>query len=377
VRGLIAVVLWAAGAGAACSGSSETSRDGGSLDAPAGNDASAADVASDVYTCLPYPCYNVIVGGAPGSALPDPGVIFVETGGGHLVTHPTRNIIYASMWPGAIEGISTDTGERIWQATGPQGFPTERLAITDDGSKIYATGYHSDWVVRFDVASSVADLVIDLSPEPSPFEVTDIATIPGSPRSVLVAADRLVVFDDNVARPAQVPMPAGTFRLRTESATTAYLLDSGIAGSLTTLTLSGNGVQAGAPVPGLFTPGLFEFVLDGQWAFGDDGHVVDPRTGMLLGMYEAGALAVDRAGNRAYVSPPPVFNVWEMFVDEYDRTSFTRLRRLKLSLQASVIGGVVRTANGTLAVDSNASIHTGYGGIILIKPEAWSAATTP
>jgi hypothetical protein len=368
-------MLWAAGAGVACSGGSEASRDAGSSDAPAGNDASA-DVASDVYTCLPYPCYRVIVGGDAGSVLPDPGVIFVETGGGHLVADPTQNIIYASISPGTIEGISTETGERVWQATAPQGFPPQRLAITDDGSKIYATGYHSDWVVRFDVASSVADLIIDVSPDVGPFDIEDIATIPGSPRSVLVVADRLVVFDDDVARPAQVPM-IGTFRLRSAGPTTAYLLDAGIAGSLTTLTLSAAGVQAGAPVSALFKPGLFEFVFDGELVFGDDGHVVDPGKGTLLGMYEAGAVAVDRGGNRAYVSPPPVFNVWEMFVDEYDRTGFTRLRTLKLSLQASVTAGVVRTANGTLAVDSNASLHAGYGGIILIKPEAWSAAGAP
>ena len=371
-------MLWAAGACVACGGGSEAARDGGSQDAPVGDGASA-DVASDVYVCGPNPfnCYNVVVGGDAGSLLPDPGVIFVETAGGHLVADPTRNVVYVSMWEGTIKGISTDTGQLAWQANGPQGFPIEKLVVTDDGSKIYATGELSDWVVRWDVASRVADLIINVSTDVNGPDVQDIAIIPGSPRSVLVAMDdRFIVFDDDVPRPVQVPA-GGAVRLQPDSPTSAYVLDYSIAASLATLTLSATGVQAGTPVSGLFTVGVNEFMFDGELAYGDNGQVVDPRKGVLMGMYGPGGVAVDRSGNRAYVFPPPVFNVWEMFVDEYNRTGFTRLRSLKLSLQASSGGSLVRTANGTLALGSNASLHSGYHGVILIKPEAWSAASAP
>ena len=380
--GVSVVVLLSIVACAACTGARQGSGDGGAQDAPAGIDAvSDAPASSDVYICgsASVPCYAVFVGGDAGSILPDPGIIFVETEVDTIVADPPRNVIYAARWTGLVQAISTETGARLWQMVGPQGFPLERLAVTDDGSKIYSTGDHSSRIVRFDVSSRVADLIIAV-PDAGVLEIQDVATIPGAPRSVLVAAaNRLVVFDDDVPRPDQVTMSDQTSRLRFDGPTTAYRLDSG--GGLSTLTVTSSGVQSGAtpPVTGLFMPGDIELLLDGELAFGYDGHVVDPRAGTLLGMYGPGPVAVDRGANRAYVAPQPEFTVWQIIVDEYDRTAFTRLRTLKLSmpLRGSVTDDLVRTANGTLAFHGSIFLHEYYSGIVLVRPDAWNTAVAP
>lgn len=155
----------------------------------------------------------------------------------------------------------------------------------------------------------------------------------------------------------------------------------GANGSLSTLSLVPSGIQTGTvgAVAGLFTTGRTEFLFDGELTFADDGHVVDPRQGVLLGSYGvAGPVAVDRTGNRSHIplAASAGANDVPLTLAEFDRTAFTRLRTLTLSVRGTR-NCLVRAPDGTLATDGSLEATPTSYGVVLVRPDAWRAATSP
>jgi hypothetical protein len=378
-RGSRCVVALVAGVIGACgSGVQKAGQDAGGQDAPTvtGSDACA------------FPCYTVVVGGAPGSPLPDPGLLFVQSRVRYLVADPHRNVVYGSTYDGnGVEAISTVTGERLWLA-GSGAFGADRLVVSDDGSKIYATDHGVPTAIaRFDVATGTVELFAFMPTDPGAgeaYETFDIAAVPGAPHSVIASTSSrtgpIVVFDDDVARPDLVPSLGADALLQMDDPSTIYALSEG---KLATLMLTPTGVQAGAsaPLSNLFglTTTDDDFLFDGERLYGSDGHVVDPRAGSLLGMFDPGHLAVDRDGGRVYVAGPlnGALPDEPITIVEYDRIQFTRLRTWTSSRTVPEASQIVRASDGTLAVRGLIAVNPGYIGFLLVRPEAWSSATAP
>jgi hypothetical protein len=330
---------------------------------------------------------TVVVGGDAGATLPDPGVIVVEAvSPSDLAADPRRNEVYvASMGQRVVRALSTVTGATLWVAPSPGFLQPARLAVSDDGSKVYAADNSNGWIERVIGTTGAADITITLPPDPTTGEVmtiTDIAVVPGAPQTLVVVVglgsqEKVMVYDDDVPRAATAQVKSSSLIVFGD-ATTLYALAGD--GSLETLTLSSDGIHSGsaAPTPNLFTQSRQEFLFDGQLAFADDGHVVDLKQGVLLGSYGvAGPVAVDPTGNRSYIVLPASAGTdfIPLALGEFDRTAFTRLRTLTLSVRGTR-NLLVRAADGTLATDGSLEAPKSEG-VVLIRPDAWQAATSP
>ena len=316
--------------------------------------------------------------------LPDPGVIFVDTAAPpeSLAADPTRTVVYVTTHFEEARAISTDTGASLWVVSATIVHP-DTLVVSDDGSTLYALDIQLGLIDRVITATGRVDLTIALPIDPSGGtrpEIQDLAVVPGSPRTVVVIAgqqETLWALDDDVPRAAVGQ--ANVSYVRMDGPSTIYAVAAG--GSFVTFTLAPSGVQAGAagPVSGLFGPNVGEFLFDGELAFDDKGQVVDPRRGVLLGSYGVtGSVAVDRTGNRSYLAWPTnaPANDLQIVIGEFDRTAFTRLRTLTLSLQSGN-ALLVRARDGTLAAGGFLQGPQTTNGVALVRPDAWQAATSP
>jgi DNA-binding beta-propeller fold protein YncE len=388
------ISVFVIGAGAACGGSGGRSGDGGGGDtggvADGAGNCSTGQAAfcacSDTYgTCAAdgstiCHCNRVVMGGDPGAPFSDPAVIFVEIDVVYLAADPARNVVYGSRDLGGVVAVSTETGQTLWEAPNVGLFIPWRLAVSDDGSKVYVADECEPWLERIDVATHAADQAVTLTDPPvnEPVsQIIDVAAVAGLPRSVVVSAQTgsqvaLFALDDGVPRSTQSTFADRALLGIDGSATVYALLTS--SGSLATLDLTGDGIAASSsPVPSLFSAGVNAFLFDGELAFGDDGHVVDPRRGVLLGVYDAtGPIAVDRAGGHAYVSADK-----SPTMVEYDRTQFSRLRTLTVPGLDGFVSQVVRAPDGTLVLQGGFYLTPSYRGFVLIRPGAWARATSP
>ena len=126
-----------------------------------------------------------------------------------LVWDSSRNRLYASVGSGG--GASANSVVVIDAATGtvvtsiPAGSEPDRLALSDDASKLYVALDGATQVQRIDLARGAVDLTIELGSA-----AEDLQPLPGAPRSVAVARKStmyypgglgLAVFDDGVQRP--------------------------------------------------------------------------------------------------------------------------------------------------------------------------------
>lgn len=170
-----------------------------------------------------------------------------------------------------------------------------KLALSDDGQLLYVActpqgEYGTNWVRRFVVSSRTQDLEIPLGSHSYylfTYFASDLAPLPGSPRSVAVAKataflgyyPEVDIFDDGVQRSNTLPPVVPQFPMAIEAASATRLY---AATYFTRMTLDASGVRSYDVHEGLM--GFLEDMkLRGGLIWSASGKVFDPESLVVFG----------------------------------------------------------------------------------------------
>ena len=169
--------------------------------------------------------------------------------------------------------------EFSWPLPGPAG----RLALSDDGEWLYAVLNQGSRLVRLSSRDGQIDL--DLTPAAT---ISDIAVIPGQPRSfVLSMGATIAVFDNAIPRPQALVDSAGAKYLEFGAETNVvYGNGSALSGGkvFRTLQIDAAGIRDVAwsyNVP----YALGDFKFDAGYLYANSGDILDPHRGVVAGSF--------------------------------------------------------------------------------------------
>lgn len=334
-----------------------------------------------------------------------------------MVWNPTSQQIYLSVSSGSatnantITALDPATGQLgISQATGSE---PDKLALSGDGSYLYAGLDSAGSVQRFMLPGLGKDIAISLGSDPTfgPDYAVDVEVAPGSPHTIAVVRGSsspdvggVVVYDDAVARPTSVPggyyiIPSTDILLGNIEAIQWKPDLSTIYGSgdnyLDIFSVNSSGVQATNAYQNLyggFGPALQYDATTGYLyssTIGADGsNAIDPSTGKTVGTFPLNAIEGGfDFGSKAPMVPDGTLNIayfvghlqtassaQEYTLEAFDLTHFTVLGAISIPNVVGVPVKLIRWGTNGLAFltqtlnTNNGSTAPGAGdGVYLIS----------
>jgi trimeric autotransporter adhesin len=332
-------------------------------------------------------------GGTPSAPVPfdvqapQPGVTILSLPVRDMVWDPARQKIYVSLNntsptnPNTITAVDPFTA--TFDAGAFAGSQPNRLALSDDGQFLYAGIDGAAAVQRFTLPGLAQDLRISLGSDPffGPYHAGDVQVAPGAPRAIAVslavagvspsAQGGVVVFDDAVARATRAAGFGGTGLLFNSlqwgaDATTLYAANTETTGfDFYELSVTASGVTLAHDHSGTFSGFANGIHFDPvtRLVYSDDGHVIDPATGLPGGTYgTAGPMVPDgKAGVAVFVTSD--FSTSNVTIRTFDLTRFTSVGSFVLQrVSGRPIGRVLRWgADGiAFATDAGQLVLTHY-----------------
>lgn len=346
-----------------------------------------------------------------------------------MVWDPTSQQIYLSVAGGnstngnTIAALNPANGQiGISQAAG--GTP-DKLAISSDDSYLYAGLDSAGTVQRFILPNLGTDISIPLgsysvsglgtTTNYGPYYAMDVEVAPGSPHTIAVVRGVMglspremggvVIYDDAAPRPTSVPgfghTGAGTIDSIQWSfdATHIYGEDTEGGSDLYVLSVNSSGVQETNDYAGVFGGsgyGNLHYDATTGYVYGDNGQVIDPSTGTIVGSFPTSTVQGGFAVNGVMV-PDGTLNIayfigqtqdeggtQEYAVEAFDLTQFTLLGAISIP---NVVGTPVKLirwgTDGLAFLTSNGPGGPAQGdGVYLISgafvtsPAAQSKATS-
>jgi hypothetical protein len=359
---------------------------------------SASDVATPGYGLVTV--VNPSPGGGSSSAefqiLYQPTIVNQTTN--DLVWDPVNQVIYISV-PGSATTHANQVCilNPVTAAIGncQAGNEPDVLAISDDSQFLYVGMDGTGSVQRFILPALAPDISYSLGSENSetPYYALDLQVAPGAPHTTAVtmgapyaepAVGVITIFDDSTPRPVSTPQESGLFASIQwgADATALYSANSESTGyDFYTLTVSSSGVVLSEDYPSVFwNPGRIHYDRGTGFVYSEDGfHVVNPLTGLPVGIVEAGeggGMAPDSTLNTAFFI---VHYVWQensnYTFDLFDMMHYTPVNRIPFSTTSpagqSTLNQPVRLirwgTNGLAAIDTQ-------GHVFLISASFVSAA---
>jgi hypothetical protein len=264
-----------------------------------------------------------------------------------LAWDPARQVIYASIPSSA--GAQGNTIAVINPADGSvirtvfAGSEPGRLAISDDGSYLYAGINGASYVQRFLLPSLAADITIPLGSGPygaGPNHAIDLVAAPGAPHTLAVTTGSsltsssftgLTIFDDATPRTTSIPPYTGyqmDWIQWGPDATTLFARNGESSGfDLYQMAVGGAGVTMTRDIPsgiGSSWYGGLHYVGSSQILYGDSGGVVNAVTLQQVGTFnQAGPMVPDAALGLAYFLDAANFYGTYCTLKSFDLTRFT------------------------------------------------------
>ena len=294
-----------------------------------------------------------------------------------MVWDPTTQQIYLSAPSSSATNANTITA--LDPATGQLGISQaagsepDKLAVSGDGSYLYAGLDSAGSVQRFMLPGLGKDIAISLGSDPNlgPYDAIDLEVAPGSPHTIAVVRGILptpstldwggvVIYDDAVARPTSVPggyylIPGTDILLGNILAIQWKPGDSTIYGSgdnLDILSVNSSGVQAtNAYHGGLGSDLHYDATTGYLYSSVDGSSVIDPSTGKAVGAFPIraadggytfiGVMVPDGALNIAYYlgQGDSEQGTQEYTLEAFDMTHFTFLGAVSIP---NVVGAPVK-----------------------------------
>ena len=282
-----------------------------------------------------------------------------------IVYDPVHQLFYlsvtgtASTHPNTISILDPATGT-IPSAQAAGSNPNV-LAISDDSQLLYAGIDGSSTVQRFTLPAVTPDISYPLGSSPSagPFRALDLQVAPGFPHTTAVslavststpaAQGGITIFDDATARPtiAKGFGPGGGGGVLYDSlqwgadATVLLAADNEDTGfDFYTLAVSSSGVALNKDFRSVFNAfgSKIHFDAGTNLIYADEGHVVNPSTGAVVGTFNnSGRMVPDSSLNKAFfltgIGSPTVT------IKSLDLNLFTQIGSISIS---GVIGNPVR-----------------------------------
>ncbi|MGA9413719.1 MAG: IPT/TIG domain-containing protein [Terriglobales bacterium] len=299
-----------------------------------------------------------------------------------LVWDPLNQVIYISV-PGSASTnanqvciLNPATAKIVnCQAAGSE---PDVLAISDDSQFLYVGEDGTSSVQRFILPNLVPDISYALGTAQGgdPYFALDLQVAPGAPHTTAVtkgtqgdpaATGGITIYDDSTPRPTSVPGWGPTQDLYDSlqwgaNATELYAASSEGGGDFYTLTVNPSGVVLDQDYPAVFwNPGRIHFDSANGLIYSDDGfHVIDPSTGLPVGIFEGGGpMAPDSTLNTVFILAQYIYQENANFtIDLFDMTHFTSLGRFPFSTMSNgpQLNRFIRWGNNGLAVDDTSGI---------------------
>lgn len=259
----------------------------------------------------------------------------------------------------------------------------DQLALSSDGSYLYAGIDGSAAVQRFTLPDLGKDISIPLGPGPGmgQYYAMQMGAAPGSPHTIAVVRGvpnespseqgGVVIYDDATPRPTSMPgvdsAPyAEIDSIQWGSDLTHLYGENDNSSDLYVLSVDANGVQMADDYKGAFASknGLGPFVTHAKlhydattgYVYSDDGQVVNPSTGAVVGSYAtSGAMVPDSTLQVAYFlgQTPAEAGGPDYTLTAFDLTNFSRISSIIIPSVAGIPVKLIRWGTNGLAFLTN------------------------
>lgn len=334
-------------------------------------------------------------------------VIAVNQAAQDIVYDPIHQLFYLSVTgtaathPNTISILDPATGT-VTSAQAAGSNPNV-LAISDDSQFLYAGIDGAGKVQRFTLPGVITDISYPLGTAPfggGSYHALDLRVAPGLPHTTAVtlgvtgsspsAQGGITIFDDATARPtiAKGFGPGGGGGVLYDSlqwgadATTLFAANNEDTGfDFYTLSVSSSGVTLGQDFQSVF--GSFSnkihFDPGTNLIYADEGHVVNPSTGLPAGNFNTSGLVVpDASLNTAFFIPNPSGGSGSVTIESFDQTHFTPVTSITIPGVAGTPTRLIRWGqNGLAFITGGASGQVFLVGGNFVSPAPLSALTPP
>ena len=246
------------------------------------------------------------------------------------------------------------------------------LALSGDSQFLYAGIDGASKVQRFALPSFSIDVsfLLGTAGFGGPNKATDIQVAPGAPNvsAVTTTQRTTTVFDD--ASPRAATVVGGTSIQWGADPSSLFTTDPNF-GELETVSVNAGGATVNQTVAdALGNSGRLHFDQGTHLLYSDDGHVVDPGSGLPVAVFQAiGPMAEDSGLNLAFFLNQTL-NSPTVTVQAFDLTHFTKVASITVSNVTGNAKRLIRWGQNGLA------FNTDKGQIVLIGGEFISPLST-
>lgn len=257
----------------------------------------------------------------------------------------------------------------------------DKLALSSDGSYLYAGIDGSASVQRFNLPGLGTDISIPLGSSTfGPYSAMDVEAAPGLPhtiavvlgnvRSSIVETGGVHIFDDATARPTIVPAPGwGSGSASIDSiqwgANATQVYGGGSANGddeFSVLSVNSSGVQLAQSYPDSVSTLHFDETTG--YVYSNDGQAINPATGTPVGTYgvQGGIMVPDGRLGYAYFlyQPQAQFGSLNYTLQAFDLTHFTPIGSITLSNLVGTPTKIIRWgANGLAVLTQSSYLNSG------------------
>ncbi|HEY2232835.1 MAG TPA: IPT/TIG domain-containing protein, partial [Candidatus Angelobacter sp.] len=262
---------------------------------------------------------TLFIGTSPGTSTTGAGfavTVLNQPANDIIFDAPSNVILFSSPSSDAVHG---NTISALDLASGSiisslfAGSEPNVLALSADNQFLYSGIDGAARVQRLNLPAMTKDIGFSLGIDFSGVNTArEVQVAPALPHTVAISkvssfgSGAVQIFDDSAARPQATFNPSSI--QWGSDATTLFSLPGFGGGNLITYTVDANGLTQSQNFPGVFGNGPeIHFDSGTKSIYSDDGHVVDPSTGLPLGNFNtSGFMVTDRTLNKAFFLRQPV-----------------------------------------------------------------------
>lgn len=315
----------------------------------------------------------------------------INTPANDLVYDQAHQAIYLSVSNSVATGNSISVLDLAsLSITGEQfaGSNPDVLAISDDDQFLYSGVDGTAAVQRFTLPSVTPDINYSLGSNFfGPFFALDLQVAPGSPHTSAVslganasprALGGVAIFDDATARPTSAPGFSSGVGLFDSlqwgaDASTMFAANSDDTGfDFYTLAVDPTGVTLSKDFPSTFRSfaNRIHFDRGSNLVYADEGHVVDPTTGLYAGIFQtAGLMVPDSSLNAAFFLTQPIGGS-SVTIEAFDLTHFLPAGSITIPNINGIARRLIRWGQNGLA------FNTDTGEVVLVAGSFISSLPT-
>jgi hypothetical protein len=347
-----------------------------------------------------------------GGAVSSPSTFFVGASGGSnfavlavtqeaqdIVYDPKNQVFYLSVTATATTNPNTisvlDPATASITSTQPAGVNPNVLAVSDDSQFLYAGIDGAASVQRYILPGLAPDIRYALgSGQFGPYFALDLQVAPGAPQTTAVtlgntsispeAQGGITIFDDAAPRMVQAGGISSLFDSIQWGADPTALYGANYEDSgndFYTLSVNSGGVTLNQDFPRVLNTylGRIHFDAGTNLIYADDGHVINPSTGLPVGNFNAvGPMVVDFSLNTAFFLTTS--SGIGATIRSFDLTHFTPIASVSVPSAAGTLSRLIRWGQNGLAFlsrDSNSSGRVFLIGGSFVGPAPAFVTTAP